>query len=82
MRKNERTPARTDVQNCLKFCFRFGFCVFFLICFFLFSYSIYCFEYTIKLGERDKGHFIRLLPMKFNVLIKGVVTDMPGETTE
>lgn len=42
MRKNERTPTETDVLNCVLGSVSDSV---------LFSYSIYCFEYTIKLGE-------------------------------
>lgn len=51
MRKNERTPAGTDVQNCL-----LG-SVLGFVCIFSFfpPYSIYCFGYTIKHEENVDG---------------------------
>lgn len=47
MRKNERTPTGTDVRNCVLGS---------VLDSVLFSYSIYCFEYTIKLGENLDGN--------------------------
>lgn len=50
MRKNERTPTGTDVQNCLLGSVS-GF-----ILFIYFSYSIYCVGYIIKLEENANGN--------------------------
>ena len=47
MRKNERTPTGTDVRNCVLGS---------VLDSVLFSYSIYCFEYPIKLGENLDGN--------------------------
>lgn len=47
MRKNERTPTGTDVRNCILGS---------VLDSVWFCYSVYCSEYTIKLGENLDGN--------------------------